>query len=1003
MGTPSPLPKIFPMRRILYFFSTSCCVLSLILGLSLSLSLSTSLQATHIVGGELTYECLGGDEFQVNLTVYKDCDGGLAVPFDNPAYLTIYNDFGFVAGTLELFNPDTTTLEPVIDGLCLESVPDICVRRGVYSGTTTLDIAFSSHSIVYQRCCRNGSIVNIIDPLESGATYTINVPQTPVDECNNSSPEFVNFPPNIICQDFELVFDHSATDADGDSLVYEFCDPFLGASDIDAAPVIASAPPYDPVVWGGLFDTENPLASDPPMSIDPETGLLLATPPFTGQFVVGICVSEYRDGELLGTVKRDFQFNVTACEIVLVDAGTPEDVVQCEGEPVTIEASVVGSEEFSWFPEEGLSDPNSLTPELTELTGLQTYVLYAVNEAGCDDYDTIVIDFVAPFEVDAGDDVVICGGGSAELTASGGATYVWEGPDGTISDPTSASIVVTPTENATYTVTAFDAEGACSSVDEVSVILSSLEVSVSDDVTVCPGTEVGLQITADGDGVTYYWVAEGDDAISITEDGFFTVSPIETTTYFVSADDAVGCFGESSVTVFVSGDLDPTISDDVTICAGESATLTAGGGTNYSWSPADGLSSATDAEVTASPTETTTYTVAVSDDNGCSGTATVTVTVDAVSDPGFITEGDGEFYYCDGDVASFTSSGSEIADGHALQFVLTTSDEGPFDNVVSTSLDATFSASSDDYNTNTDYYLYLVAGATDDAGNVDVSSPCIQFSGPTHFVLLDPITIDYGDNCNAETGQFTVSFSITGGLPSYDGSDYQVNATSYVDELGVSEGALFGPFQGGESYSISATDDLGCSADVSESSVPCLKLPIELVSFEATALETSNLISWLTASEYQNNHFLLARSFDGSTFETIATIDGAGTTTEDTAYEFVDAAIEMGTTYYQLTQVDQDGTMVTSPAISLNRTGFSTGILSVQPNPAQDVIQIQVLQDTTVDSELFIYDVTGKLMLQQAVGANTLLSIDLTDYPSGLYFARLKAGEAWYGERFVKQ
>ena len=82
------------------------------------------------------------------------------------------------------------------------------------------------------------------------------------------------------------------------------------------------------------------------------------------------------------------------------------------------------------------------------------------------------------------------------------------------------------------------------------------------------------------------------------------------------------------VTATVEPGLDVTVSDDVTIIAGESTTLTASGGVTYSWSPTIGLDDPTSATPVASPTETTVYTVMVTDADGCSGTADVTVFVE---------------------------------------------------------------------------------------------------------------------------------------------------------------------------------------------------------------------------------------------------------------------------------------------------------------------------------------------------------------------------------------
>ena len=70
--------------------------------------------------------------------------------------------------------------------------------------------------------------------------------------------------------------------------------------------------PYEAVDFvGPLYGSARPLGGDPLVTIDPQTGVISGTPIAVGQFVVGICVKEYRDGELLSTIQRDFQFNIT--------------------------------------------------------------------------------------------------------------------------------------------------------------------------------------------------------------------------------------------------------------------------------------------------------------------------------------------------------------------------------------------------------------------------------------------------------------------------------------------------------------------------------------------------------------------------------------------------------------------------------------------------------------------------------------------------------------------
>ena len=122
------------------------------------------------------------------------------------------------------------------------------------------------------------------------------------------------------------MFDHSATDADGDQLIYEMCAPLtgggqggLGGGNANGCngitPDPACPPPYTPVSFiNPPYNVVNPMAGNPAVTVNPVNGLLTGTPELLGQFVVGVCVSEYRNGQLLSRISRDFQFNVANCE-----------------------------------------------------------------------------------------------------------------------------------------------------------------------------------------------------------------------------------------------------------------------------------------------------------------------------------------------------------------------------------------------------------------------------------------------------------------------------------------------------------------------------------------------------------------------------------------------------------------------------------------------------------------------------------------------------------------
>jgi hypothetical protein len=96
-------------------------------------------------------------------------------------------------------------------------------------------------------------------------------------------------------------------------------------------------------------------------------------------------------------------------------------------------------------------------------------------------------------------------------------------------------------------------------------------------------------------------------------------------------------------------------------------------------------------------------------------------------------------------------------------------------------------------------------------------------------------------------------------------------------------------------------------------------LPVELISFEAKAMDNHNLLTWTTASEINNDHFVIEKSSDGISFLEIGTERGMGNSTVAHEYFFRDFEIENGTTFYRLKQVDFDGTDNYSSIATVNR------------------------------------------------------------------------------------
>jgi gliding motility-associated-like protein len=349
--------------------------------------------ATHIVGGELNYKHLGAFNYEIRLTVYRDCYTGIP-PFDNPAALGIFDMNHVLLQNIMLPFVQLDTLPPTISDPCTIPPTDFCYEVTTYVDTLYLPPIPGGYQLAYQRCCRNQNILNIVNPLSTGATYYAHIPDTSV-VMNDSNPVFKNWPPPFICALKPLVFDHSAIDYDGDSLVYELWQPNEGADQINPMPQPPNNPPYNSLTWLPPYSTSNMLGGTA-LSINPQTGLLTATPNTLGYFVIGVKVKEYRNGVLIGETLRDFQFIVKNCPSMVVAAATVPNVV-CGLPSVTFTNNSQGGGNFHW--DFGVPGINSDTSNLVSPayaypssgTFTATLIAYAPNTPACNDTTTTVV------------------------------------------------------------------------------------------------------------------------------------------------------------------------------------------------------------------------------------------------------------------------------------------------------------------------------------------------------------------------------------------------------------------------------------------------------------------------------------------------------------------------------------------------------------------------------------------------------------------------------------
>jgi gliding motility-associated-like protein len=330
---------------------------------------SFSLRASHIVGGDIYYDYLGGNNYRFYITIYRDC-ASTGAAFDDPLPLAVYtNGSSSPIQQISVPFPGSVILPVTFNNPCGTAPGGVCIEKAVYIAVISLPPIQGGYTITYQRCCRGPAISNLSSPDNTGLTLTTNVPGSETGATQNSSPRFTNYPPLLLCNNDELIFDHSATDPDGDQLVYSLVIPFSGADAVTPAPIPAPPPPYFPVTWATGYTTTTPLGASSPISINSSTGLLTATPNALGLFVVGIRVQEYRNGVLIGQTIRDFLFRVLNCNITLsaqlpIQEDLASFVSYCQGLTVNFENNSYGGTVYQWdFGVNGISTDVSSTFE----------------------------------------------------------------------------------------------------------------------------------------------------------------------------------------------------------------------------------------------------------------------------------------------------------------------------------------------------------------------------------------------------------------------------------------------------------------------------------------------------------------------------------------------------------------------------------------------------------------------------------------------------------------
>lgn len=538
------------------------------------LAFAIKADASHIVGGEVTYKCLGGGNYQVSVSIYEDCLTGdpEAIAEDNPAFIGIFDGQGFqqnffYPSPFDSIYASQVTVPANFSNACINNAPSTCLKKRTFTKIYHLPDNNSGYIIVYQRCCRNASIINIVNPSEVGATYFCIIPPANKAICNNSAV-FNNYPPQIICINNPLIYDHSAFDADGDSLSYEFCDTYVGGSDQDAkpnpSPPIPNGPPYyDTVIYKYPFSHLNPMGGYPQIKIDPNTGLITGTPNLIGRFVVTVCCHEWRNHQIINTVTREFQFVVTNCSKSVV-ADIPQYssdfntyIVDCEDYTVNFVNNSIGGFSYHWdFGVNGVANDTSSEFQPTFVypdTGTYVVKLVVNPHTTCTDSISRLVKVYPKFKATYMYQGLQCPGSPITFTDLSSSTFKpiteWDwnfGDGGTAYD---SVVTHTYTQGGTYNVSLISKNiRGCTDTLLKRITIDNFRPFAGNDTTIVKGSSIDFNATG---GTQYLWAPSTYLNDTTINDPVGYYPDTGRFTYVLHVVSPFGCQGNDSVTVYV--------------------------------------------------------------------------------------------------------------------------------------------------------------------------------------------------------------------------------------------------------------------------------------------------------------------------------------------------------------------------------------------------------------------------------------------------------------------
>ncbi len=553
-----------------------------------------SSQAMHITGGEITYQFIGSGggsnrQYRITLMLFRDNLGGgaqlpqqvvIAIANNNTNTLLPYNyvDMGFM---------DNVFINPMPK--CITNEPPLDYSVAYYSFSVSLPVNTGGYTIAYQTCCRISGIENVAN--RTGATYTAQIPGAFPD----NSPRFAQGI-SVVCYNRPFTLDFSATDSNGDSLVYSFCPAYDGGGanshDTPADYPTPSAPPYAMVTYS-LFSGTNPLGNA--ATINPNTGIISGIAPGAGRYVVSVCVNSYKrgSGQYVSTHRKDFIVNVAPCDFA--GAQLQPSYINCNDFTFNfnnLNTSPLNNT-FFWDFGDGNTSADPAPTHTYTTAGVYTIKLVVNRGDNCADSTTSTLRVFPGFFPGFTDNTPTCKGvpinfNDISLNNYGSINYwKWDfGAPGLADTSRLKNPSFTYNSSGMYDVS-FIVQSDVGCIDTLTrmiTILDQAPYTLTNDTLICNIDTLQLHFTTPLTG-TITWSPN----YMISNVNSFTplVSPDVTTKYYVRYADSFGCSAFDSVLVRVVDRVTLTGMADSVICRTDPVILSINSdGLQYEWTPA---------------------------------------------------------------------------------------------------------------------------------------------------------------------------------------------------------------------------------------------------------------------------------------------------------------------------------------------------------------------------------------------------------------------------------